>query len=292
MTIYESKGFGSLLYPYRGDFSPFDYIANFKPLSVPEGADIESYKRQQAPYCLSGTVRADKKGTYRRNNDSLKNRDLIFLDYDDLRPDDDFIERVNFALAPYSYIIYPTIKHKADRPRYRLVVLPSRPLVRDEYMEAVKEIAELIGLPFDPASLTWSQLQGLPVTTGRAEDYQKIINRGKPYPIKGQAPESQHAPLEARNFRTDYRPSNRAGQPSMTMRVIDTLLNGFGDEGGRNMALARFCGLLFNKWVDCDLATAWELVQVANNQTADPLPMKEVEKTFESIARAEYRKRG
>lgn len=283
MTIYEVRGYSSILHPYDKK-NIFDYLADFKPLIVPEGADIEDYKKKQAPYIISGRMTADDKGTIRRSNDNLISRDMIFLDYDSLTPDDAFVDRVAFALSPYSYIIWPTIKHTADRPRYRLAVLPSQSLERDAYAQAVREIAELIGLPFDLASLTWSQLQGLPITLGNPEDYQKIINKGRPYPVRSAG--QYHAPQA---------PKQAPGRPSglsMTMRVVNTLLNGYGDEGGRNTALASFCGLLFNKWVDCDLATAWELVQVANTQTAQPLPLSEVEKTFESIARAEYRKRG
>ena len=51
-------------------------------------------------------------------------------------------------------------------------------------------------------------------------------------------------------------------------------------------------GLLFNKWVDCDLETAYELTKIANSVTAEPLPIEEIDRTFTSIARAEYRKRG
>ena len=90
-------------------------------------------------------------------------------------------------------------------------------------------------------------------------------------------------------FHTLQRPS---GQKSMTIRIIDTLFNGFGDEGGRNVALTRFVGLLFNKWVDCDLETAYELTKIANSVTVEPLPIDELDRTFSSIARAEYRKRG
>ncbi|HEQ7447574.1 TPA: primase alpha helix C-terminal domain-containing protein, partial [Streptococcus pyogenes] len=68
---------------------------------------------------------------------------------------------------------------------------------------------------------------------------------------------------------TTYTPRPRS-QRSITMRVIDTLFNGFGDEGGRNVALTKFVGLLFNKWVDCDLETAYELVQIANSVTTKP----------------------
>lgn len=190
MAIYESKGFGSLLYPYKGNLTPFEYIAQFKPMKVPERADIGQFKRTQAPYCISGKVTADKKGTHRRNNNSLVYRDLIFLDYDELEESLDFPRIVSERLSEYSYIIYPTIKHTAEKPRYRLVVKPSNVMNEATYKQVVKEIAGIIGLPFDIASLTFSQLQGLPVTTGDPKEYQKIVHRGLDYPvpIETQAP--------------------------------------------------------------------------------------------------------
>lgn len=285
MAIYEARGFGALLYPYKGNLEPFEYIANFKPLIVPEGADIEDYKRTQAPYCLSGKVTPEKNGSYKRNNASLVCRDLIFLDYDEIEAGLDFPKIVSETLFGYSYIIYPTIKHTAEKPRYRLVVRPSGNMNEASYKQVIQEIAGKIGLPFDLASLTWSQLQGLPVTTGAPADYQKIVNRGLDYPV----PKGAQSPQQ--RVTTAYTP-RATGQRSITMRVIDTLFNGFGDEGGRNVALTRFVGLLFNKWVDCDLETAYELTKIANSVTAEPLPMAELDRTFESIARAEFRKRG
>ena len=54
MTIYEARGFqGNLVYPFD-KIEPFQYIERFKPLVVPEGANIEEFKRTQAPYCISG----------------------------------------------------------------------------------------------------------------------------------------------------------------------------------------------------------------------------------------------
>ncbi|MCP1640175.1 hypothetical protein J2T50_001898 [Streptococcus gallinaceus] len=287
MTIYETRGFGSLLYPYKGKLAPFDYIAQFKPLVIPEGVDIEEYKRTQAPYCISGEVKVEKNGTIRRNNDSLVYRDLIFLDYDDIETGVNLPKIVSERLSEYSYIIYPTIKHTPEKPRYRLVVKPSGNMDETTYKQIVKEIANKIGLPFDLASLTWSQLQGLPVTTGDPEDYQRYVNRGLDYPVPVQTTQT----TRNKQVTTNYSP-HPSGQRSITMRVLDTLFNGFGDEGGRNVNATRFIGLLFNKWVDCDLETAYELTKLANNNTAQPLPIEELDRTFESIARAEYRKRG
>lgn len=170
MTIYVAKGFSALLYPYKGKLEPFDYIAQFKPLVVPEGMDIEEYKRTQAPYCISGEVKAEKNGTIRRNNDSLVYRDLIFLDYDDIETGIDLPKIVSERLCEYSYIIYPTIKHTPEKPRYRLVVKPSNVMNELTYKQTVKEIADKIGQPFDVASLTWSQLQGLPVSDHESLD--------------------------------------------------------------------------------------------------------------------------
>ncbi|HEP1794707.1 TPA: primase alpha helix C-terminal domain-containing protein [Streptococcus suis] len=283
--IYEARGFqNNLVYPFDR-LEPFEYIAQFKPMKVPEGTDIDQFKRTQAPYCISGKVTADKKGTHRRNNSSLVYRDLIFLDYDELEVSVDLPKIVSEALSDYSYIIYPTIKHTAKKPRYRLVVKPSHKMKETTYRATVQEIADIIGLPFDMASLTWSQLQGLPVTTGELEEYQKIIHRGLDYPV----PVEAHA--SRKRVTTTYTP-RPSGHRSITMRVIDTLFDGFGDEGGRNVAVTRFVGLLVGKWVNCDIPTAWELTKIANSVTADPLPDSELETTFESIVKTEIRKRG
>lgn len=286
MAIYESKGFSNDLHLFEKK-APFDYVAEFRPRQVPEGADIETYKRTQAPYCLSGKVTPNEQGQLKRNNQSLVYRDLIFLDFDEIEGTaESFIEAVSSALFGFSYILYPTIKHTAEKPRYRLVVKPDRGLNEPTYKQIVKEIADKIGLPFDLASLTWSQLQGLPVTSGDPKDYQKIVERGLDYPVP------QSSTGQAGAVTTNYHQPRATGRRSITMRIIDTLFNGFGDEGGRNVAMTRFVGLLFNKWVDADLETAYELTKIANSVTAEPLPIEELDRTFTSIARAEYRKRG
>ena len=283
MVIYQAKGFQSnLVYPYD-KIEPFEYIAHFTPLAFPKGTDINEYKRTKAPYCISGKIRAEKTGTCRRNNDSLVYRDLIFLDYDELEASVDFPRIVSERLSEYSYIIYPTIKHTPEKPRFRLVVKPSENMTEVTYKQVVKEIADIIGLPFDIASLTWSQLQGLPVTTGNLEDYQKTVNRGIDYPI----PRTN----QERTVTTSYTPPP-IGQLSITMKVINTLFNGFGTEGGRNVAMTKFVGLLLNKYVNCDIEIAYNLALIANEDKEHPLTINELDTTFKSILQAEMRKRG
>lgn len=287
MVLYQAKGVkNNLVYPFD-KLEPFEYIAQFKPLAVPKGADIEEYKQTKAPYCISGKIKAEKYGSHKRNNDNLIYRDLIFLDYDDIEsPSEEFIQAVSSALFGYSYILYPTIKHTAEKPRYRLVVKPSHNMQESTYQSVVKEIAAKIGLPFDRASFTWSQLQGLPVTTGDPVEYQKIVERGLDYPVS-----NVEQVTSDRSVTTTDRP-RPTGRKSITMRVIDTLLNGFGNEGGRNIAVTRFVGALIGRYVRCDVVTAWELTQIANSVTADPLADDELERTFESIVKTEIRKRG
>ena len=291
MSIYEAMGVTNrLLYLYDDKPSeqlsaePFEYVAEFPALEVPEGMDIEKFKKNHAPYCISGKVKKDKDDAYRRNDTNLIYRDLIFLDYDNITiTSEEFKATVEKAIGDYSYIIYPTIKHTEEKPRFRLVVKPSEPMNKETYKSVVTEIAEKIGLMYDTASLTWSQLQGLPVTVGKSDDYVKTVHRGKDYPVpKYEASTIKKASTKGYSIRSPNE------QKSPTVRIIETLFNGFGEEGGRNNACASFVGLLFNRYVNFDIATAYQLTVMANNNTPEPLPEEELDNTFRSIAKKEY----
>ncbi|MFL4425657.1 hypothetical protein QFE98_08835, partial [Streptococcus uberis] len=184
MPIYKSIGFRSTLTPYDGKLDPFEYIANFKPIKPPEGMAINEFKRTTAPYCLSGKVKPEKNGNYKRKNSSLLYRDLIFIDYDDITiSPETFKDTVHSVLSDYSYILYPTIKHTPEKPRYRLVVKPNKNLTEPDYKATVNQIADLIGLPYDQTSETWSQLQGLPVTQFDVNKYDRVVNRALDYQV-------------------------------------------------------------------------------------------------------------
>ena len=291
MSIYEAKGVtNGLLYLYDGEQNnklsaePFEFVKEFPALEVPEEMDIEEYKKTKAPYCISGKVKKDKKGTYRRNDSNLIYRDLIFLDYDNITiTSEEFKATVERAIGDYSYIIYPTIKHTEEKPRFRLVVKPSKPMDKETYKAVVTEIADKIGLEYDTASLTWSQLQGLPVTVGKRHEYVKTVHRGKDYPVpKYEGTTIKKASTKGYSIRSPNE------QKSLTVRIIETLFNGFGEEGGRNNACASFVGLLFNRYVNFDIATAYQLTVMANNNTPEPLPEEELDRTFKSIAKKEY----
>ena len=294
MSIYEAMGVTNrLLYLYDDKPSeqlsaePFEYVAKFPALEVPEGMDIEKFKKNHAPYCISGKVKKDKDDAYRRNDTNLIYRDLIFLDYDNITlSSEEFKATVERAIGDYSYIIYPTIKHTEEKPRFRLVVKPSEPMNKETYKPVVTEIAEKIGLMYDTASLTWSQLQGLPVTVGKSDDYVKTVHRGKDYPV----PKYEVTTIKKANTK-GYSIRSPNERKSPTVRIIETLFNGFGEEGGRNNACASFVGLLFNRYVNFDIATAYQLTVMANNNTPEPLPEEELDRTFGSIAKKELTNR-
>ncbi|WP_203261542.1 primase alpha helix C-terminal domain-containing protein [Streptococcus uberis] len=285
MAIYESRGFGSLLYEYKGNLTPFEYIARFKPLKLSDGVSVDDFKKNHAPYCIAGKVKPDKNGILKRNNNSLIYRDLLFLDYDDITiSPETFKDTVHSVLSDYSYILYPTIKHTPEKPRYRLVVKPESNLNESDYKATVTAIADKIGLTFDIASLTWSQLMGLPATRFDVELYDKVVHYGNDFPI------IRVQTVETQDVRGNFKPPN--GESSMTMKVINILLNGLGSEGGRNVTLTKFVGLLLNKWVNCDITTAYDLALIANEQTTNPLSIDELDKTFISVVKMETRKRG
>lgn len=285
MAIYEARGFGSLLYPYKGNLTPFEYIAQFKPMKPTENMSIEDFKKSHAPYCISGKVKAEKNGTIKRNNENLLYRDLVFIDYDDITiSPETFKDTVHSVLSDYSYILYPTIKYTPEKPRYRLVVKPDKVMNKTDYTETVKQIADLIGLAYDQTSETWAQLQGLPCTQSSIEDYDRVVNLGTDFPtIRGQTVTTQ---ATSSNFTLP------SGQLSITMKVINTLFHGYGTEGGRNVAMTKFIGLLLNKYVNCDIEMAYNLALIANENTEQPLTIDELDTTFKSILQAEMRKRG
>ena len=206
------------------------------------------------------------------------------MDYDNITlSSEEFKATVEKAIGDYSYIIYPTIKHTEKKPRFRLVVKPSEPMNKETYKPVVTEIAEKIGLMYDTASLTWSQLQGLPVTVGKSDDYVKTVHRGKDYPVpKYEGTTIKKASTKGYSIRSPNE------QKSLTVKIIETLFNGFGEEGGRNNACASFVGMLFNRYVNFDIATAYQLTVMANNNTPEPLPEEELDNTFRSIAKKEY----
>ena len=75
-----------------------------------------------------------------------------------------------------------------------------------------------------------------------------------------------------------------------TTKLFESILLGFGDQGGRNNALAEFVGGLLFRGVDPEIT--YHLAKMANDNTQEPLSDREFERTFKSMLDKEIRGRG
>lgn len=76
-------------------------------------------------------------------------------------------------------------------------------------------------------------------------------------------------------------------EKTMTTELFEIIAVGFGGEGGRNDKLARFVGGLLYRAVDDEHVLT--LARLANNNSPDPLPEKELLRTVESMIKKDRR---
>ena len=72
-----------------------------------------------------------------------------------------------------------------------------------------------------------------------------------------------------------------------TTDLFESIVVGFGDEGGRNDKLASFVGGLLIRAVDDELVL--QLAHIANNNSPNPLSTREVDRTVESMIKKDRR---
>lgn len=98
-----------------------------------------------------------------RSKHAVANRSMMTLDADHAKHS--FLQDVHLALSDFSYTIYSTHKHTADKPRYRLIVYPSRPMLPDEYQACMRRIAGKVGIDqFDDTTYDINRLMYWPST--------------------------------------------------------------------------------------------------------------------------------
>lgn len=83
--------------------------------------------------------------------------------------------------------------------------------------------------------------------------------------------------------------SNISTMKTKTTVLFETIMNGFGDNGGRNDNLTHFVGGLLFRSVEPEVA--YNLALIANDNTDEPLPISELNKTFKSVLNKEIRRR-
>lgn len=92
-----------------------------------------------------------------------------------------------------------------------------------------------------------------------------------------------------KNNAFDFSGTNLQGVKNKTTKLFEILANGLGNQGGRNDTLTSFVGGLFIRGVEPE--DVYKLVMIANENTNDPLPEHEINKTFKSVQYSELRRR-
>lgn len=89
----------------------------------------------------------------RRKKDSVKHRQLVCLDADNLSNGQDFPKMAETALEGTAYIIYSTHSYRKGEPRFRIVIPLHRRISAEEYEPIARYLAGQIGIDcFDPTT--------------------------------------------------------------------------------------------------------------------------------------------
>lgn len=191
--IYKQTGYRSnVLSSFNTDKKPLEVIANtFVPTIEPE-TNIKSYKPKEMLCFISGDITPNEDGSYTRNDNNLKSRDLIVIDIEDTGLTSKEVQAIiQERLSSYKYLLYSSVSHKPNNPRLRLVIEPNREILKEEYKPTIQHIMALLQLNYDMSSSTWSQLQGLPIAV---RDNEHIFIKkldGLPYPVQEASKEKQ-----------------------------------------------------------------------------------------------------
>ena len=167
------------------DKTALETLASTNTPTISQDEDIKQYKANNMLYFISGDIKSNEDGSYTRNDNNLKTRDLIVIDIEDTGLTSQEVQDIiQEKLASYKYLLYSTISHKANNPRLRLVLEPSRDIVKDEYKPTIQHVIPLLNINYDTSSCTWSQLQGLPIAV-RDNEFIFIKHLdGLPYPVQ------------------------------------------------------------------------------------------------------------
>ena len=191
--IYKQTGYRSnILSSFNTDKKPLEVIANTFVPTIEANTNIKSYKAKEMLYFISGDITPNEDGSYTRNDNNLKSRDLIVIDIEDTGLTSEKVQAIiQERLSSYKYLLYSSISHKPNNPRLRLVIEPNREILKEEYKPTIQHIMALLELNYDRSSSTWSQLQGLPIAV---RDNEHIFIKkldGIPYPVQAASKEKQ-----------------------------------------------------------------------------------------------------
>jgi virulence-associated protein E len=191
--IYKQTGYRSnVLTPSNTDKTALEVIANTFVPTIEQETNINGYKAKEMLYFISGEITPNEDGSYTRNDNNLKSRDLIVIDIEDTGLTSEKVQAIiQERLSSYKYLLYSSISHKPNNPRLRLVIEPDREILKEEYKPTIQHIMALLELNYDKSSSTWSQLQGLPIAVRNNEHIFIKKLDGLPYPVQEASKEEQ-----------------------------------------------------------------------------------------------------
>lgn len=178
--------------PKPTKLTPLELLAITPVKVVDDYLYTEDYKLTKAHYFISGEFAEAANGEYHRKDGSLLSRDLICIDIEDTKMNTtEVLKTIQESLKEYKYVLYSTFKHEDSNPRLRLVLEPSRDIVKDEYKPTIQHVMALVGVNYDTKCETWSQLSGLPIVKkGNKHIFIKHLD-GLPYPVQEASKEKQ-----------------------------------------------------------------------------------------------------
>ncbi|MGO1356300.1 primase alpha helix C-terminal domain-containing protein [Alkalibacterium gilvum] len=288
MTVYVSKGFETnQLKEIESDKDDFETIVSSKVMTFEDVSSIDSIKRYQAYFFIPGELSEPT-----RKNDNVLNKTLVTLDYDDLEmTEEEFKAHLMSKISVLKFLSYPSISNGLKGTRYRVIIPTDRPYTREESTTVIQFITEVIGLPYDAASETWSQLQGLKCTFESEESFEGkcLLNEGRGLlkienalqKMKERKPKRTGSSKPA--FTVSY-----TRKKTYTAKFLEEIVAGAG-EGERNQFITSKLGKLFSLGMEAE--KVYELIHAINQYfLSPPLDDSEINKTFESILKADTKK--
>ena len=116
------------------DQSPFQLLSITPPSIIKDSEDKEQYKKYKATQFVSGEFSEEANQPIIRNNENLYYRDLIIIDIENTGYNSQqAIKLIDSKLQLYKYLLYATINHTEENPRFRLILPPSKKMNEKEY---------------------------------------------------------------------------------------------------------------------------------------------------------------
>ncbi|HFX3810574.1 TPA: primase alpha helix C-terminal domain-containing protein [Enterococcus faecium] len=271
--------------------SVLNFFKRYKPSKIHLPSDDECQKKIKTTQ-VSGFISGEMKALIRKNENVLT-RDCLVLDLDDVLVSEERLLQVIYEkFKPFQYVLYPSISNKIKGVRYRLILPLDESIKEENYKLLVrffsnKVLDQVIGNP-DESNSTWSQLMLLPVSTQYFEANISVNESEKCLPVQNLTKSAKtwkrEQESQKRTYNTKKYKRGASRYRNTTTELFESLVAGC-NEGNRNNRIAQITGGLLARAVD--VQAVYQLVLFANEHFEQPLPVKEVEATFYSIAQKE-----